>query len=128
VREVVFKVKSFQFSAKDGTTCASTKVGELFLLPRIQILVNKLLENINIFNIKVSTDKCFESSFSSIRAKIAKIESIEVLELLYTRIIIFNTDDRASVLVVKANASDPHAKAAWSIHELYKCAVEHNFT
>jgi hypothetical protein len=44
-------MKSFQFSAKDGTTGASTKVGKLFLLSRIQILVDNLLENINIFNI-----------------------------------------------------------------------------
>jgi hypothetical protein len=91
--------KSLAFSFIDGTTCASTKVGKLSLLSRIQILVDNFLENNNIFNIRVSTDKCFESSFGSIRAKMAEIESIEVLELLYTRIFTFNIDDKAFVLV-----------------------------
>jgi hypothetical protein len=133
------KLKSFKFSAKDGTTGAGTKVGKLLLLSRIQILVDNLLENTNIFNIRVSTDKCFKSGFGSIRAKMAEIESIEVLELLYTRIFTFNTDDRAFVLVlealhvpvVEANASDPHAKAAkvapYAHVHVHKCAVVHNF-
>jgi hypothetical protein len=103
--------KSFQFNAKDGSTGGSTNIGTLFLLSKIHILVNNHFENINIINIKVSTDECFESSFSSIRTKMAEIEPIEELELLYTRNIIFNSNDRVSVLIFEVNASDAHASS-----------------
>jgi hypothetical protein len=67
----------FQFSLKDGSIRVNTKVGNLFLLSRIQILVDNLLENINIFIIRDYIDKNFESDFSSIGANIVKIKSIE---------------------------------------------------
>jgi hypothetical protein len=102
--------KSFISGFIDGTTCASIKVGKLFLLSRIQIQIDNFWENINIFNTRVYTDKCFKSGFISIRAKMTKIKSIEVLWPLYTRSITFNTNVKASILVFEANASDRHVK------------------
>jgi hypothetical protein len=75
-----FVIKSFQFSARDGTTSASTKVVKFFLWSVVQVLVKKSFDNINSFDIKVFTDECFENSLSSIRARI-KIKSIEFLEV-----------------------------------------------
>jgi hypothetical protein len=111
-----FFEKSFQFTAKDGSTSASTNMGKLLLLSKIQILVDTFLENINFSNIKVSTDECFESSFSSIGVKMAEIDPIEKLELLYTINLIYNNYDKACVS--EANASVPHAVALAVPHAL----------
>jgi hypothetical protein len=85
--------ESLIFSLKDGST--NTNAGKLFLLSKIQILIHNQFENINnnIYNIKVPTDKCFEHSFSSIRAKTAELESIDNLELLCTSNCICNNND-----------------------------------
>jgi hypothetical protein len=83
---VLFIIKFFeqilQFSSKDGSTGAITN--GLFILSRVQVLKDNHSKsiNINIINIKVPTDKCFEHSFSSIRTKMAELEPIEELELL----------------------------------------------
>jgi hypothetical protein len=74
--------KSFQFFAKDGTTCVSTKFDRFFLISSIQILVDNFLEDINTFNIKVATDKCFGSSFSLIKANMTKKSTVVLLSLL----------------------------------------------
>jgi hypothetical protein len=78
-------LESLFFSSKDGSTYANTS--KIFLVSRIQILIQNQFENINnnIYNIKYPTDECFESSFSSIRAKMAALESIENLKSLYTK-------------------------------------------
>jgi hypothetical protein len=49
--------KSLQFTAKEGSTGDSTNIGKLFLWSIIQVLVDNFLDDINIINIKVSTDK-----------------------------------------------------------------------
>jgi hypothetical protein len=101
--------KSLIFSLKDGSTTASTNTGKLFLLSKIQLLINIHLENIIIIFFKVPTDKCIEHSFNSIRAKMAELEPIEELELLHTT----NIEDIACVRVSEAKASEvPHALAA----------------
>ncbi len=121
----VESLESLSFSFIDGSTYAYA--GKIFSLSRIQILIQNQFENINNnnYNIKYPADECFESSFSSIRARMAKIGSIEVLELLYTRIIIFDTDVRAFILVFEVNASDPHAWVLHAVPHVVPRAVPH---
>jgi hypothetical protein len=101
--------ESLIFSLKDG----GTNAGKLFVLPRIQTVIYNQFENVknknNIYNIKVSTDKYFEHSFGSFRAKTAELQSIDNLELLH----ISNTEDIVFVRVSEAHASEvSHALAA----------------
>jgi hypothetical protein len=95
-------VQIFRFRPKDGSTTASTSTGTIFILSGIQLLINNHLEYINIIFIKVSTDKCIKHNLNSIRAKMAELESIENLDILYTL-------NRMLTLIKVAKALDPHA-------------------